>query len=116
VTAFLRSRVDATYTVRCECDRPCATYELHWLKVIDALKATDARAAMDVADKARFEAAERAWADPESWNTDETGFSASDASFGGRAGEIVCALLAFFGFGYIIAQIAVAVARSIWGK
>ena len=49
-------------------------------------------------------------------DTDETGFSASDASFGGKMGEIICASVGLFAFGALIAHIAAALARAIWGQ
>jgi len=53
-------------------------------------------------------------------DTDETGFTASQASFGGKTGEIICAGISLFAFGALISHISVAIApliaRMIWGQ
>lgn len=53
-------------------------------------------------------------------DTDETGFTPSEASFGGKTGEIICAGVSLFAFGALISHLSVAiwpaVARMIWGQ
>lgn len=45
--------------------------------------------------------------------SDETGFSERDRVFGGLWGEILCAALGLLSFAYLIAHVAVAIARGL---